>query len=72
MMGAAGLRKEVNAILRVLRNEPYCCEVRTSGQDHWRVTRPGHGVITVSRTPSDQRALHNIRGDVRRYLNIRV
>lgn len=65
----AGLRKDVDRILKRLEAD-YDCTVRSTGKDHWRVTRPGHQPITMSRTPSDQRVLRNIEADVRKYLGI--
>lgn len=65
----AGLRKDVEAILKLLKAE-YGCTVRITGKEHWRVSRPGFPPITMSRTPSDPRALKNIRRDVRLYLGV--
>lgn len=64
-----GHRKEVNAIVTRLVSE-HGCTARKTGDKHWRITRPGHAVITMSATPSDPRALRNIRADIRRYLGI--
>lgn len=66
----AGLKKDVNAILARLQSSEYGCEVTAQKTGHWRVKRAGHQPITVSRSPSDQRALANIHRDVRVYLGI--
>lgn len=68
----ANLKGDVNKILAKLQEPEHGCTVKTSGKGHWRVRRPGHQPITVSRSPSDQRALANIISDVRRYLGIEL
>ena len=66
----AGLRKDVNQLLATLQAPPYNCDVSLGRTGHWRVNRPGHQAISVSQTPSDQRAMRNIKSDVRKYLGI--
>lgn len=66
----ASLRRDVQSIVDRLKQD-HGCSVRSTGSGHhWFVTRPGHKPVTVSRTPSDQRAIRNIKSDVRRYLGV--
>lgn len=65
----ASLRRDVESIVDRLTTT-YGCHVKLSKNGHWRVSRPGHQSISLSRTPSDQRALANIKSDVKRYLGV--
>lgn len=66
----SGINKDVKAIVARLERD-YGCTVRTGSFGHYIVTRPGYPrLINISRSPSDGRALKNIRADVRRYLGI--
>lgn len=65
----ASLKADVEAIVHRLTTD-HGCSAKLSKNGHWRVSRPGHQPITMSRTPSDQRVLKNIRGDVRKYLGV--
>jgi predicted RNA binding protein YcfA (HicA-like mRNA interferase family) len=38
---------------------------RTRG-GHWRLLRPNGGIVVLSSTPSDHRALRNVRAQMRR------
>ena len=68
----ASLRRDVRRLLNTLE-QSHGCTVTETGAKHWRVTRPGAArPITVSRTPSDQRAMRNIRSEIRRYLGIQL
>lgn len=62
-----GNRREVDQIIRQVQQ--LGCTVRR-GHHGWRVSRPGCQTITVNRSPSDARALANIRADIRRHLGI--
>lgn len=65
----ASLRRDVESIVDRLKRDHGCAaKLTTSG--HWRVSRPGHQPISMSRTPSDQRVIRNIKGDVRKYLGV--
>ena len=66
----SGLRKDVNLLLATLQAPPYNCDVTAGRAGKWRVTREGCQTISVSQTPSDQRAMQNILSEVRRYLGI--
>lgn len=66
----AGLRKDVNLLLATLQAPPYGCDISVGRGGHWRVSRPGYQTISVSQTPSDQRAFRNILSDVKRFLGI--
>lgn len=65
----ASLRRDVETFVSVLCRD-HDCSAKLTGKGHWRVTRPGYTPVTLSRTPSDQRALRNAIGDVRRYLGV--
>lgn len=65
----ASLRRDVQSIVDRLKRD-HGCSAALSKAGHWRVTRPGHKPVTMSRTPSDQRAIRNIKSDVRRYLGV--
>ncbi len=65
----ASLKADVEALVKRLVND-YDCTARTTNRGHWRISRPGHQPITMSSTPSDQRAIRNARGDIRRYLGV--
>lgn len=65
----ASLKRDVETIVDRLVSQHGCsAKLTTSG--HWRVSRPGHQPITMSRTPSDQRALKNMHRDARVYLGV--
>lgn len=40
--------------------------VRLSGSGHWRILTPAGRIIFASRTPSDRRAVINLRAQLRR------
>jgi len=43
------------------------CEVKASRRSsHIQIIVPGKGIVTVSSSPSDERAYKNIRADLRR------
>jgi hypothetical protein len=65
----ASLKRDVETIVDKLCAD-HGCSAKLTKNGHWRVRRPGHQPVTMSRTPSDQRALANIRSDVRRYLGV--
>ena len=65
----ASLKADVERIVQTLVTD-HDCEAKLSKNGHWRVSRPGHQPITMSRTPSDQRVLKNIRRDIRVYLGV--
>lgn len=67
----AGLRKDAQRLRRTLETE-YGCTVTLGKQGHWKVTLPGCQPVFISDTPSDQKALRNIKGDVRRHLGIEL
>lgn len=67
----ASLKRDVQSIVDQLCRD-HGCEAKLTTGGHWRVKRPGHQPITMSRTPSDQRAMKNIRGDVRKYLGVEL
>jgi hypothetical protein len=64
------MRREVSQLMRRLERE-FGCTVQMSGSGHYRVTRPGYRMITVSESPNGgNRALGNIRADMKRHLRI--
>lgn len=67
----ASLKADVERIVRLLERD-HGCEVKLTNRGHWRVTRPGYQPVTMSRTPSDQRVIKNIRGDVAKYLGVQL
>jgi hypothetical protein len=44
----------------------YGATVSKTGGGHWRIALPGGGIVVASGTPSDRRALQEIRADLRR------
>ena len=66
----AGLKGDVARIVRRLVQDHGCEASCKSG--HWKVTRPGYGPVFMSQTPSDNRAVDNIKADIRKYLGIRL
>lgn len=65
----ASMKRDVESIVDRL-SQDYGCTVRVTKAGHWRVTRPGYQSVTMARTPSDKRALANMKGDIRRYLGV--
>ena len=39
---------------------------RKTGGNHWKINLPNGGIVIASNTPSDRRALQEIRSDLRR------
>jgi hypothetical protein len=68
----AGMKKDVDELLRILQSRKYGCTVTATGGKHWRVSRENYGTIIVSRTPSDSHAIRNIRSDVKKHLGIQL
>lgn len=65
--------RDIRAILKRLDKAGKGCQITPPGRGgHWKVVRPGYGVVTISQTPSDPHALKNIRADIRRYLKVDV
>lgn len=64
--------QEINKLVKRLERD-FGCTVTSTGSHH-KVTRPGcEKSVTVSRTPNGgNRALANIKGDLKRYLGIRL
>lgn len=67
----ASLKADVSALVAVLVGE-HECTVRVTRAGHWRISRPGYSSVTMFRTPSDQRAISNMRADVKRHLGINL
>lgn len=68
---AANHSREVARLIDRVCSDFGCTATRAKG--HWKVTRPGMKTsVTVSHSPSDGRALRNIRADFRRYLNVTI
>lgn len=65
----ASLKRDVQTIVDRLQRD-HGCSAKLTKAGHWRVSRPGHQPVTMSRTPSDQRAIQNILADTRRYLGV--
>ena len=66
----SGLKKDVDDLLRLVQRPEHGCTVTGGRGRHWKVSRPGYGSVAVSRTPSDQRALRNIKSELRKYLGV--
>ena len=65
----ASLKRDVQSMVdRLVRDHGCTARLTTSG--HWRITGPGRASISMSRTPSDRRALSNARADVKRHLGL--
>lgn len=67
----ASLRRDVMALMRRLAAD-HGCTVTINKSGHYRVTRPGYSFVTVSTTPTDRRALSNIKRDLRRHLHVDI
>lgn len=68
----SGMKKDLNELLKLLQTPRYGCTVAAPNGRHWRVTRSGYRAVTVSRSPSDHRALMNIKSDLRKYLGVEL
>lgn len=65
----ASTTREVRAILKALMDDHGCeCVKQKSG--HWKVSRAGFPPIIMSHSPSDHRAVRNMKADVRRLWGI--
>ena len=56
----------MNKDLRKLLDQFPGATARKTGGNHWRIALPGGGLVVASNTPSDRRALQEIRADLRR------
>ena len=65
----ATLKSEVERLVQTLVAD-HGCQAKISKNGHWRISRRGHSAITMARTPSDRRAVDNMRTDIRRYLGV--
>ena len=52
--------------LRKLLDQYPGATARKTGGNHWRIALPNGGIVIASNTPSDRRALSEIRSDLRR------
>jgi predicted RNA binding protein YcfA (HicA-like mRNA interferase family) len=57
--------KELGKIRRYLEDHGWTCTQRRRG-GHWRIAGPAGQLVVISASPSDPRALNNIRADLRR------
>jgi predicted RNA binding protein YcfA (HicA-like mRNA interferase family) len=63
-------KKDVEQFLRVLRRDGWRVE-RTNGE-HWKLTPPGSGrMVFTGSTPSDHRAIKNLKAECRRAVSMR-
>jgi predicted RNA binding protein YcfA (HicA-like mRNA interferase family) len=54
-------------LAKLLRQASACgWQVTRTRGGHWRLRHPGGGVVVMSSTPSDRRALLNFRAQLRR------
>ena len=60
--------KDVRQLLKLL--DSLGCVISRTGSGHWRVSRQGCPSVTVVNSPSDVRALKNVRAEVKRNLGI--
>ncbi len=58
-------KQDLKPILRELNRRGYRVE-KSPRNSHWRVYAPG-GIVFFSSSPSDWRAVRNIRADLKRY-----
>jgi hypothetical protein len=59
--------REMNAFVRRLRRDGFTASV--TGRTHWRISHPDlESPVFAAGTPSDRRALHNLRATIRRNL----
>lgn len=65
----ASLKSDVERMVKELCRD-HECTAKLTRRGHWRVSRPGHQPISMARTPSDQRALNNMRADVAKFLGV--
>lgn len=65
----ASFKAEVADLVGRLVSE-HGCKATLTKAGHWKVSRPGNQPVILSRTPSDQRAVRNMHGDIKRNLGI--
>ena len=68
----SGNGKDVALIIKRLQSPEFGCTVTITRKGHLKVVRPGHRAIVVSHSPSDHRALNNIKRDIRNHLGITI
>lgn len=67
---SSALRRDVRDIVRALEADHGCTAVISKGSSHWKVTMPGKPPVFMSHSPSDHRAIRNIKRDIRNVLGI--
>lgn len=68
----SGHAREVRSILRELERPVHGCTVTRTSSGHWKVTKPGHQPVIIANSPNKDRAIRNIRADLKRHLGIEV
>lgn len=68
----AGLKRDVNAIIRKLERPEFGCTVAMTSRGHWKVTKPGCPQVIISPNPSDPRTVRNTKADLKRYMGIEL
>jgi hypothetical protein len=68
----AGLKRDVDRIIRQLQRPDSGCDVGKTNRGHWKVSKPGRQNVIISPQPSDPRSIRNARADLRRYLSVDV
>jgi len=59
------VNREVRKIVKAARKQG--CRIKeTGGGGHVQILTPNGGIVTVSSSPSDERAYKNMRSDLRR------
>jgi len=69
---SGNLRNQIRRLMGMLERDHGCTVTMSAKGSHWKVSRPGRGTVTVSHSPSDQRAWRNILADLRRVLDVDV
>ena len=63
----SGAQRPEPSLERLLRQASACgWQVTRTRGGHWRLLRPNGGIVVLSSTPSDRRALRNMQAQLRR------
>lgn len=68
----AGLKRDVDQIIRQLRRSDSGCDVSKTTRGHWKISKPGHQNVIISPQPTNRRAIRNAKADLSRYLSVNV
>lgn len=64
--------KDMRKLIQRLQSPEFGCTVTVTGSGHWKVTRPGCGMVIIAVSGSDVRDMRNTKANLRRHLGIHV